>query len=128
MPRPESPTLTEAELRLMDVLWRVGPATAREVLRALPGPGARAYSTVRTTLGILERKGYLNHRGHGRAYVYEPAVERDEARRHAVRHLLRRFYDGSPALLVLNLLEDAQLEPGELERLKAMFEESEGAG
>ena len=76
----------------------------------------------------LERKGYLYHRGRGRAYVYEPAVERDEARRRAVGYLLSRFYDGSPALLVLNLLEDAQLEPEELERLKAMFEESEGAG
>jgi len=120
--RKVSPTLTGAELRLMEVLWNTGPATVGEVRQALPEGGSRAYSTVRTMLGVLERKGYLRHRKRGRAYVYDAAVERDEARRRAVRHLLRRFFDDSPALLVLNLLEHEELEPGELERLKSMAE------
>jgi predicted transcriptional regulator len=123
--RTPSPILTEAELRLMEVLWRRERGTTREVVEALPERDARAYSTVRTTLAILERKGYLRHRKRGRAFVYEPRVDRDEARRRAVRHLLARYFDDSPALLLLNLLEAGQLEPGELDRLKAMAQETE---
>ena len=121
MARAKSPTLTETELRLMDVLWTRGPSTAREVLEALPSGAGRAYSTVRTMLGVLEQKGYITHRESGRAFVYEPRVERQEARASAVRHLVRRFFDGSPEQLVLNLIEDENLEPAELVRLKEMI-------
>jgi predicted transcriptional regulator len=123
--RTKSQTLTETELRLMEVLWNRGPSTAREVLDALPDPDSRAYSTVRTMLGVLEQKGYVTHREQGRAFVYEPRVERDQARASAVRHLVRRFFNDSPEQLVLNLIEDEQIDPGELARLKKMIEESD---
>ena len=80
MARPKSPTLTEAELRLMDVLWKKEAATVSDVVAALPGKEPLAYSTVLTTLRILERKGYLSHEKEGRAYVYQPVVGREEAR------------------------------------------------
>ena len=122
MARTKSPTLTETELRLMDVLWTRGPSTAREVLeKTLAEGNVRAYSTVRTMLGILEQKGYVTHREQGRAFVYEPKVERHEARASAVRHLVRRFFDNSPEQLVLNLIEDKKLDPQEVARLKNMI-------
>jgi predicted transcriptional regulator len=118
VPRAKSPGLTDAELRLMEVVWKKGGATVAEVVDGVTGDPQLAYSTVLTTLRILENKGYLVHSKQGRAFVYKPAVERDTARDNAIRHLLRRFFDGSPELLLLNLLEREKINAKELARLR----------
>ena len=125
MPRKKSPTLTEAELRLMDILWDLEAATVGDVVAALPRRRALAYNTVLTTLRILEVKGYVTHRKQGRAYVYSPRVDRTDAQRSALRHVVAKFFDNSPELLVLNLLKDERLDQAELERLKKQIRESE---
>ena len=122
--RKRSPTLTEAEQRLMEVLWDTGAASVGEVAGALPKRKSVAYNTVLTTLRILEQKGYVRHEKQGRAFVYRPVVGREEARRGAVRHLLNRFFQNSPGQLVLNILEHERIDPRELERLKKLIEES----
>lgn len=125
MARKRSPTLTEAELRLMKVLWDAGPATVGEVLEALPNRVNLAYSTVRTTLRILEQKGYVRHEKNGRAFVYHPLVDRGEARRSAVRYVVSRFFNDSPELLVLNVLENEDLEDEDMRRLKKLIDASD---
>ena len=124
MARQKSPTLTEAELRLMDIIWERGRATVNEVADALPGDAPLAYSTVLTTMRILERKGYIRHKKEGRAFVYEAVVDRGQASRSALRYLLSRFFRNSPELLVLNILEDEEIDPRELKRLKSLIEKS----
>jgi predicted transcriptional regulator len=121
--RKKSPNLTEAELRLMDVLWDKGEATVSEVAEALPRELGLAYNTVLTTLRILEEKGFLRHTKskEGRAFVYRPVVGRDEASRTAVRYLVSRFFRNSPELLVLNLLEDEELSRKELRRIRELI-------
>jgi predicted transcriptional regulator len=123
--RKRSPNLTEAELRLMDVLWERGSATVAEVAEALPKELGLAYNTVLTTMRILEDKGYLAHSksDEGRAFVYRPLVGREEAGRNAVRYLVSRFFRNSPELLVLNLLEDEELSEPELRRIRQMLAE-----
>ena len=125
MARKKSPNLTEAELRLMDVIWEKGQATVGEVAEALPRDLGLAYNTVLTTLRILEEKGYLRHTKakEGRAFVYQALVGRDEASRSAVRYLVSRFFRNSPELLVLNLLEDEELTARELRRIRALIAE-----
>ncbi len=118
MPRAKSPGLTDAELRLMEVVWKKGAATVAEVVESVTSDPQLAYSTVLTTLRILENKGYLVHSKQGRAFTYKPAVERDAARDNALRHLLRRFFDGSPELLLLNLLKSEKISAKELARLR----------
>jgi len=81
VPPSKSATLTDAELRLMDVLWQIGPATVQSVLESLPAKPALAYNSVLTTIRILEKKGYLKHVKDGRAHVYAPAIERKDATR-----------------------------------------------
>ena len=122
MARKKSPNLTEAELRLMDVVWDKGSATVADVVDALPKDLGLAYNTVLTTLRILEEKGYLTHtkKDDARAFVYQAVVGRDEAGRNAVRYLVTRFFRNSPELLVLNLLEDEELSGGELDRIRRM--------
>ena len=117
------PPLTEAELRLMDVLWDKGHATVSEVCESLPKQLSLAYNTVLTTMRILEDKGYLRHTkaAEGRAFVYRPAVRRETASRNAVRHLLRRFFGNSPGKLVLNLLENDELDDEELRRIRKLM-------
>ncbi len=124
MARPKSPTLTEAELRLMNVLWQKEAATVSDVVAALPGKEPLAYSTVLTTLRILERKGYVSHEKEGRAYVYHPVVGREDARRSVVRYMMSRFFNNSPETLVLNILENEAVDPEVLKRMKQMVDDS----
>jgi BlaI family transcriptional regulator, penicillinase repressor len=125
MARKKSPTLTDAELRLMDVLWEKGAATVGEVAGAIPNRPQLAYSTVLTTLRILEQKGYVRHGRRGRAFVYRPVIDRTEVRRGAVRYILSRFFQDDPALLLVNILEHEKLDPEELQRLREMIEEGD---
>jgi len=123
--RTKSRDLTEAELRLMDVLWKKSPATVSEVAEALPKQLGLAYNTVLTTMRILEDKGYVRHTKakEGRAFVYHPVVGQKEASRKAVRNLLNRFFGDSPRELVLNLLENEELSPTELRRIRQLIVE-----
>jgi len=127
MPRKRSPNLTEAELRLMDVLWERGSATVAEVAEALPAELGLAYNTVLTTLRILESKGYLRHTKlkDARAFIYRPVVGRQEAGRSALRYLVSRFFQDSSEALVLNLLEDEKLDEQELQRIRKLLAEAE---
>jgi predicted transcriptional regulator len=122
VPRRKSPNLTEAELRLMDVIWEKGAVTVADVTEALPKELGLAYNTVLTTLRILEEKGYLRHtkRDDARAFVYQAVVGRNEAGRNAVRYLVSRFFRNSPELLVLNLLGDEELSAKEVARIRKM--------
>lgn len=125
MPPRQSATLTEAELRLMDVLWLKGRCTVQQVLDALPPKPSLAYNSVLTTIRILEKKGYVRHVKDGRAHVYMPLVERQEATRSEIRHLVSRFFKNSHELLVLNILEDRSIDAEELKRLREMLEKGE---
>lgn len=122
MPRRTSETLTEAELRIMQVLWQKGPGTVQQILDGLPAQPALAYNTVLTTIRILEKKGYVGHDKDGRAHIFRPLVERDEASRSEIRHLVSRFFRNSHEDLVLNILEDRGIAPDELQRLRTMLE------
>ena len=124
MARKPSSHLTDAELRLMDVLWTKGAATVAEVLESLPGQPPLAYSSVITILRILETKGYVRHSKEGRAFHYEPLVARQQARRSAIAQVLQRFFDGSPELLMASLFEDRAIDARELRRLRKLVDQS----
>jgi predicted transcriptional regulator len=128
MARPRSSSLTEAEFRIMDVVWDKGVASVADVAEALPADPPLAYNTVLTTMRILEDKGYLTHKKakDGRAFVYAPVVGRDEATRKAVRNLVSRFFRNSPELLVLNVLNDDELSAADLKRIRKMIAEEGG--
>ena len=122
MPPKQSATLTEAELRIMEVLWRKGSGTVQQVLDWLPS--ALAYNSVLTTIRTLEKKGQVKHVKDGRAHVYEPVIGREEATRSEVRHLVGRFFRNSHEALVLNILQDEAIDAADLKRLREMLERS----
>jgi predicted transcriptional regulator len=124
MPPRRSATLTEAELRIMDVLWHKGPATVQQVLDRLPETPALAYNSVLTTIRVLEKKGYVEHEKDGRAHLYAPLINREAAKRTEIRHLVGRFFKNSEELLMLSLLEDKGLDAAELKRLREMIQGS----
>lgn len=124
MARKKSPSLTDAELRLMEVLWQKGSASVADVVEALPKELDLAYSTVLTTMRILEEKGYVRHTKEGRAFVYHPLIERTEASRSAVRHLLTKFFGNSREELVLHLLKDDDVTEREMTRIRKLIEEA----
>jgi predicted transcriptional regulator len=118
MPPKPSITLTPAELRLMKVLWRRGESSVADMVTATSGDAPLAYTSVLTTVRILESKGYVTHRQEGRAFLYSATVAENEASRSEVRHVLRRFFGNSREKLLLALLGDDDITPDELRRLK----------
>lgn len=125
MPPRQSPTLTEAELRIMDVLWQRGSGTVQEVLDRLSLKPALAYNSVLTTIRVLEKKGYVAHNTtDGRAHVYTPLIAQTEARKSEISHLVSRFFKNSHEQLVLNILEERGINPEELNRLRQMLARS----
>ncbi len=124
MARSKSATLSEAELRIMNVLWERRSATVHEVLEALPAKPALAYNSVLTIIRILEKKGYVKHIKDKRAHVYIPLIDRTDATRFEVRHLVSRFFGNSHEQLVLNALEETSIDAEELDRLRRLLERS----
>ena len=124
MARKRSPSLTDAEARVMAVLWARKEATVADVVGALKQKRAVTYSTAHTMLRILETKGYVRHEKVARAFIYHPVVDERQARRRALKHLVSRLFNGSPSLLVLNVLDDEEMDPAELKRLKQLIENS----
>ena len=124
MARKSSPALTDAEARVMAVVWQKQTVTVGDVVAALKKQHAVTYSTVQTILRILETKGYVAHDKVARAFVYRPVVDERQARRRALRHLMRRLFNNSPSLLVLNVLDDEQIDAAELKRLKKLIEDA----
>ena len=118
MPPKKSITLTEAELRLMKILWQRGESGVSDLVAAMPDGETLAYNSVLTTVRILEQKGYVDHRQEGRAFVYRPCVAEHEASRSEVKHVLSRFFGNSRERLLLSLLGDHEIGPDELKRLK----------
>jgi BlaI family transcriptional regulator, penicillinase repressor len=114
--------LTKRERQIMDVLYRMGRATAADVLAALPG--TPHYSTVRTQLRVLEEKGHVRHESDGLRYVYVPTLARHTARKAALRHLVDTFFDGSAAGAVSALLgrDAGRLSREELDRIEELLQ------
>ena len=124
MARKRSPALTDAEARVMAVLWRLKSASVADVLAGLTEKSRVTYSTVQTMLRILETKGYVTHDKVARAFIYHPLVDERQARRRALRHLMSRLFEGSASLLIVNVLDDDELDPAELKRVKKLIEKA----
>ena len=119
--------LSRRERQIMDVIYRRGRATAAEVLEDLPDPPS--YSAVRALLRLLEEKGHVRHEQDGPRYVYAPIVNRERARKSALKHVVRTFFDGSATDAVAALLDgEAKLDDAELDRLSAMIQQARAEG
>jgi len=118
MARPPSPTLTDSERAILEVLWKKKEASVREVADELSKKKPVAYTTVLTMFKILDKKGLVSHRTEGRAFIYSPAISRSEARAHALENLLKQFFNGSPNVLAQHLLSEHEMDLAELEALQ----------
>lgn len=118
MPKPRSDVLTEAEQRIMRVLWDKGEASVRDVTDALEDSYPVAYNTVLTLLRILTDKEYVKPRQDGRAFIYKPVVSRADARSRALRKMVSTFFEGSPTELAQHLIRNESLSTDELQALK----------
>jgi predicted transcriptional regulator len=127
MPPRRSRTLTDAELRLMRMLWRSGESSVQELVSAMPEKSRLAYNSVLTTIRILETKGYVEHRQTGRAFIYKALIAEQDAQQTEVRHVIGRFFGDSRERLMLALLGDGQVSAGELEVLKRAIADAEAA-
>jgi len=111
----------------MRILWERGESLVSELVAAMPESTPLAYTSVLTTVRILEQKGYVRHRQEGRAFVYRPCIAEHDASRSEIRHMLDRFFGNSPERLFLALLDDEEVSHEELQRLKAAIAQAESA-
>ncbi len=112
MPRKQSKSFTDRELEIMRVIWDLGEATAKQIQEQLPGD--RHYNSVLTIIRVLERKGHLAHRVEGRAHIYRARQQAEKARNKVLSHLITQVFGGSPASLVLHLVETGDLTEDDL--------------
>jgi predicted transcriptional regulator len=122
--RTKSRTLTEQELEIMKVVWELQTATVRDVYEALLRRRKIAYTTVMTMMNILEEKGYLKKRAEDKAHVYRPAQAKAKVIRAMVQEFVQRVFNGSAEPLLVQLVKDRQLSPGELEKIARAIKES----
>ncbi len=123
MPRSESEHPTELELEILKILWEESPLPVREVRVRLEADAGRplAHSSVITMLNIMHRKGFLRRRKDGKAFLFSPKVAKKRVNGKMLGDLLSRVFDGSPSAMVLNLIETADLDDGELAELRKLI-------
>jgi predicted transcriptional regulator len=119
--------LTPLERRIMRVLWEGGAGNVQKVLQGLTGEPQLAYTTVQTTLNVLQRKRKVRRKLVGRAYEYSATISQESADSHAVRDVLQKVFQGSVDDLLLSLVRSKQLDAQKLADLQAKLEESESA-
>jgi BlaI family penicillinase repressor len=118
MARPKEEYPTAAELEVLKVLWQRGPSTVRDVLEVLNETRPRAYTSVMSLMNVMTDKGQLKRREQGRAFVYEPACDRETTLGGMVADLLGRVFEGSANQLVAHLLEESKPGPNELDEIR----------
>jgi len=119
--RKDEKMLTEAELELMAVLWKLGEGSVAEVIGQLPKGRSQAYTTISTILRILEQKGAVSTRKEGRGHVYIPTLRREEYEARTIKHVVERVFEGAPVALARQLLQTEQLSESELSELKELI-------
>ena len=124
MVRKQSETLTEVELKLMEILWDSGPSSVRNVIQSMKGKKP-AYSTVLTFMRILERKGYIRHNKKGRAFVYYHVINKSDARENVVSYVVNKFFNKSHSELLQNLLENKNLSAEDIKQLQKLIKTKE---
>ena len=117
--------LTATELEMMNVLWRIAPASVHQVLEALLPQRELAYTSVSTIIRILEQKGYVRSRKEGRGHLYEPTIQKEAYQAASLQHLVSNVFDGTPALLVQRLVDSEQLDPEELDQIRRALKKKE---
>ncbi|MBN8542589.1 MAG: BlaI/MecI/CopY family transcriptional regulator [Deltaproteobacteria bacterium] len=117
----ESKLLTEGELELMTILWRIGEGSVADVIAGLPAGRDLAYTSVSTILRILEQKMVVTTRKEGRGHIYVPSLEKSTYEARTVRHIVDRVFDGTPVALVKQLLDSGQLKSKDIEELKLLI-------
>lgn len=122
----EGKLLTETELELMTILWKLGEGSVSEVIEQLPKERDLAYTSVSTILRILEQKGILKTRKEGRGHIYTPQLKKSEYEAKTVKHVVDRVFDGTPVALVRQLLDTVKLDESDLKELKKLIDQAGG--
>lgn len=122
----EGKLLTETELELMTILWRLEEGSVADVMEQLPKERDLAYTSVSTILRILEQKGILKTRKEGRGHIYTPQLKKSDYEAKTVKHVVDRVFDGTPVALVRQLLDTVKLDESDLKELKKLIDQARG--
>jgi len=119
---PSKP-LTEVELEMMNIIWKVGRSTVNQILDALPEDRKLAYTSVSTIVRILEQKGYVRPIKDGRGHIYEPLVAKEMYEELSIKHLVNQVFDGTPSSMIKRLIDAKSLSDEELREIKQLLDQ-----
>lgn len=125
MARKKSTQLTDGEQSIMEVLWKNGEATVRDIAAQLSETKPTAYTTAQTLCKILVEKGYADFRKEGKAFIYSPKITQKDARQSALTSMLNKFFGGSPEVLAQHLMQETDIDLDDLESLQRQIDESD---
>ena len=114
---------SDLELQILSVLWRRGPSTVRQVLHAMPDGKKRAYTTILSTMQVMEKKKLVTHTAEGLAHVYRPAVSKRRIVKPLLRNLITTVFGGSASAALQHLLTDADVSDEELAEIRALIDD-----
>jgi predicted transcriptional regulator len=124
MARNKSTQLTDGEQSIMEVLWKQGEASVRDVTDQLSQHKPTAYTTTQTLCKILVEKGYADFRKEGKAFIYSPKITQKQARQGALTSMLNKFFGGSPEVLAQHLMQETDIDLDDLEALQSQIDKS----
>lgn len=124
MARKKSSQLTDSEQKIMEILWKKGKASVREITDVLSEEKNTAYTTVQTMCKILADKNYADFHKEGKAFIYSPKITEKEARQGALTSMLNRFFGGSPEILAQHLIQETDIELKDLEALQKQIDQT----
>lgn len=125
MVKQTSDLLTEAELELMLILWRLGEGTVKDILAALPADRHMAYTTASTIVRIMERKGFVQSRKAGRGHSYSPVISKEDYESRTLGHVVNTLFDRTPASLVARLVNDKKLTAADMEEIRRLLDQED---
>lgn len=127
MARSKSTHLTDGEQSIMEVLWKHGEASVKDITIALSQDKQTAYTTVQTLCKILAEKGYADFRKEGKAFIYVPKITQKQARQGALTSILNKFFGGSPKVLAQHLMQETDISLEDLEALQREIDASDSS-
>lgn len=118
MPDPKP---SELELKILSVLWEHGPLSVRDVRERIPDDRKRAYTTILSTMQVMERKGLLSHRRDGASHIFHPLLERTEVMRPMMGDVMRTVFQGKPSAVLQCLLDESEVDAAELTEIRRLI-------
>ncbi len=113
---------SDLELQILSLLWDKGPLSARDILESMPDGKKRAYTTILSTMQVMEKKGIVSHSTQGVTHLFKPEITKKQVLKPFIKRVVSEFFSGNPSAVMETLLDDATVDQQELQKMKQLLD------